>query len=133
MPSDFNKGNHIKKQGNTTLGKKVIRLGNNQHEISDSGYENRKIVESITKIKVEDGRYLSPERIVGESWTGLDIPEDRFAECCNPFENHEIRAVYLGIDGTVTEDGNVLCTECYEINKHRQKLNKWPLVNLDTY
>ena len=60
--------------------------------------------------------------IAGTSWTGCPIPNDHFATCCNPWEDHGYRLVYLKVDGYATELGNVLCTECYEKNKKKKRL-----------
>lgn len=78
-----------------------------------------------------DGRWLSPGKFVALSWTRMRIPDDRHAECMNPFMIHEQqRNVYLGIDGFLTRLGNVLCSECMELNDKRQMLKKWMVFGL---
>jgi len=72
--------------------------------------------------KADDGRILPVAQFVAESWTGIPTSQDRLHSCLNPFGHHEYRAVCLEIDGFATALGNVLCTECLEVNKKRQKL-----------
>ena len=84
--------------------------------------------ERVTKkFPIQDflGRFISPDMIVGKSWTGLLIPIDHIATCKNPWEDHSYRLVYLRQDGFVTESGNILCSECYEKNKKKDQLKKW--------
>jgi len=75
------------------------------------------------------GRFTPTENIVGISWTGLLVPEDHFCVCINPWENHGYRVVYLGVDGFITELGNILCAECFKKNEAKIKLTclltKW--------
>lgn len=66
-----------------------------------------------------DGRWLRLDQFVAISWTGLAVPQDRFAVCLNPFEHHDYRVVYLDIDGCATELSNVLCSECLAYQKKR--------------
>lgn len=68
-----------------------------------------------------DGRLLPVSDFTAESWTGKDVPEDRQSICLNPFEQHDTRLVYLGVDGGTTEKGNVLCSECFEFNRQRKE------------
>jgi len=67
-----------------------------------------------------DGRWLNIDEFVAYSWTGLFVPKDRLASCINPYELHDdYRLVYLGLDGIVTDLGNVLCRECVEVQERR--------------
>jgi hypothetical protein len=75
----------------------------------------------------QDGRWLPMDEYVGISWTGLTVPKDRTGHCLNPFELHDLRLVYLDIDGFVTDQGNVLCTECFE---YQEKKLFWKKVLL---
>jgi hypothetical protein len=69
-----------------------------------------------------DGRRLRMDQYVAESWNGIPTPQERLYSCLNPFGHHEYRPVCLEIDGLITTLGNVLCDECFEVNKKRQKL-----------
>jgi hypothetical protein len=79
-------------------------------------------------ITVADGRVVLPTDIGGESWTGLPVPRDRLGECLNPFGNHQVRCVYLGIDGVITDLGNILCDEC-KYQNYKQYRDALSLIN----
>lgn len=66
-----------------------------------------------------DGRWLSMDEFIANSWTGLMVPKDRLASCLNPFEIHGYRLVYLGLDGIISDLGNVLCQQCVDAQKRR--------------
>lgn len=79
-----------------------------------------------------DGRRLRVDQYVATSWTGIPTPQERLYSCLNPFGHHDYRPVCLEIDGHITTLGNVLCDECFEVNKKRQKL--WiKIVTLGLY
>ena len=66
-----------------------------------------------------DGRWLIMDEFIANSWTGLMVPKDRLASCLDPFELHDYRLVYLGLDGIISDLGNVLCQQCVEAQKRR--------------
>jgi hypothetical protein len=106
--------------------KQVINVNGQRITISQTGYEfdrNGQPIEinEVQTVIAADGRILQPTDFGGMSWTGLAVPTDRFAECLNPFGHHDHRPVYLGIDGLVTELGNVLCNECADFNYERMR------------
>lgn len=104
--------------------KQVINVNGQRIPISQTVYEDDANgqpikVNEVQTITAADGRILPPTDFSGFSWTGLVVPHDRWAECLDPFGHHIHRAVYLGIDGLVTELGNVLCNECADFNYQR--------------
>ena len=115
---------NARKRTSTFQRKQVINVNGQRIPISQTGYEldsNGQPIEvnEVQTITAADGRILTPTDFGGISWTGLAVPSDRFAECLNPFGHHDHRPVYLGIDGLVTELGNVLCNECADFNYQR--------------
>ena len=76
------------------------------------------------------GRVIRNDDVAGWSWTGLPIPQDCIARCLNPWKEHSHRLVFLEIDGFVTESGNVLCSECNEMQENKLKWKKWLLGGL---
>lgn len=146
MPNDrFNNRNHgnsqeeIRKPAeNTThraestlLDKKIIRLPNGQEFVISITYLQKDQQGQWEKVTIElpitdaSGRFISPETIVGVSWTGLGIPFDHFAACLNPWKDHGYRLVYLNIDGFISKEGKALCTDCNEKNDKKRKLKKY--------
>ena len=116
----------------TLINTEIIRLPNGEECISkktvlkknqDTGNWEKET--KLMPIPDSSGRYIYMDIISGKSWTDLLIPNDHFAACRNPWEDHDYRLVYLKKDGHVTELGNVLCSECYEKNKKKEKLKKW--------
>ena len=120
----FQRPENARKRLSTLQRRQVLNVNGQRIMISQTGYEydaNGQPIEinEVQTITAADGRILPPTDFGGISWTGLVVPHDRFAECLNPFGNHLHRAVYLGIDGLVTELGNVLCNECADFNYQR--------------
>jgi hypothetical protein len=73
----------------------------------------------LTHSLAADGRWLRASEFVAVSWTGLQVPRDSVSQCLNPFEEHPFRLVYLNLDGYMTAAGNVLCSECIQIQRRR--------------
>ncbi|MCP3933675.1 MAG: hypothetical protein GY705_31795 [Bacteroidetes bacterium] len=71
------------------------------------------------------GRHIPCQSIVGDSWTELPIPQDSYSLCKNPWKYHFPRAVFIEVDGFQTDIGNVLCTECWDLNEKKKKLKEW--------
>lgn len=116
----------------TLIEKRFIHFPNGQKFIAeDTTLQKNPITgqweKIINEIPIIDssGRYIPPDKIAGKSWKGHDIPLDHFATCLNPWEDHGYRLVYLKEDGRATDSGNVLCEECYEKNKKKQRLKNW--------
>lgn len=108
----------------TLLGEEVFDQDGQEKVIWTEGYV-RKPDGSIVKQRklaqkmAADGRWIRADEFGGRSWSGLEVPKDRYTECADPFEWHGQRPVYLYQDGRVTKLGNVLCTECWEHQKKR--------------
>ena len=70
------------------------------------------------------GRVLTPNElgIYCRSWTGHMTPEWDHGLCAMcQIEYGRKRYVYLGLDGSVTEEGNCLCHECWPVNETRKR------------
>jgi hypothetical protein len=97
-------------------------------EASVGGGFVRRVKQNL--VKVADGRFVSVTEIVGVSWGGLHVPKDREGYCVDSFGHHldvgdnPRPLVFLGVDGFVTELGNVLCTPCFVFNKGRAAWRK---------
>ena len=84
------------------------------------GVVTRQVSDSM--VVAADGRMYSATDFGGFSWTNEWSPAELLVACLNPFEHHGQRLVFVGVDGGVTDAGNVLCGECFEHNKGRQAL-----------
>ena len=109
---------------NTLLREESIDIRGNEIVSSTETYIRNKDNSWVRRRKVSheiaaDGRWVPVKEFGAFSWTGLAIPSDSVFSCLNPFELHVLRLVYVGLDGVVTDLGNVLCQECYEIQKKR--------------
>ena len=90
----------------TLIEKRIIHLPNGQeHVAEDTILQKNEITgqweKIINELPIPDssGRYFFADMIAGTSWTGCPIPNDHFATCCNPWEDHGYRLVYLKVDG----------------------------------
>ena len=118
--------------GSTLVGKTIIRFPDGREYIAkettlqknEATGQWEKIIKEIS-VTDTSGRYINPDMIVGISWQGHQIPSDHLASCANPYDDHGYRLVFLHIDGSVTEKGNVLCSDCYKKNEKKQKFKKW--------
>lgn len=98
--------------------------------IKNVGGEPIKVIQSLFTIDPL-GRKVPLNYMSGISWSGYPVPSDRFGSCLNPFKRHaEHRAICLGIDGEVTEKGNMLCTDCIEWQDKQILLSRLLLFGL---
>jgi hypothetical protein len=103
-------------------GDEEIVLSSENNVVGDDGKVRRR--NTTFEKQAADGRWLPLDDFAAVSWNGEAVPGDRHYSCLNPFGHHEYRVVYLEIDGFVTDLGNILCKECFEVNKSREKLKK---------
>ena len=126
-PDDKDNQNRPDGPPSTLLGEEIIDLGGNEIVSWTEGYIKKGDDSLVRQRKLRhecaaDGRWLRIDEFIAISWTGLAIPKDSIASCLNPFDRHNYRLIYLNLDGTVTELGNVLCWECWE---HQEKRLFW--------
>jgi hypothetical protein len=130
IPKDLSKPGAQRRAKAMTLDGQQIVESQEDSLVGDDG-----VIQDISSTHYQtahDGRRLKVDQYVATSWSGIPTPSDRLYTCLNPFGHHEYRAVYLEIDGLTTVLGNVLCTECFEVNKKRQ--NPWiRIVTLGIY
>ena len=122
---DLSKPGHRRRAKVITIDGKPIIESQEDSLIGDDG-----VIQDTSSTHYEtapDGRRLKPNQFVAESWTGIPTSQDRLYSCLNPFGHHDYRPVCLEIDGLATTLGNVLCTECLEVNGNRQKLKIFTL------
>jgi hypothetical protein len=115
---------------NTLLREEVMQLGGHEIVTRTEAYVRKEDGSIVRQSKTNctmaaDGRWLKVDEFGGTSYTGQAVPNDRLAYCLNPFEDHEQRLVYVGVDGVITERGNVLCAGCLE---HQKKRLFWKAV-----
>ena len=123
----------LREQVKVIDGKPIPVIGEAYIKRKDQDGNERLVKQALTNhVTAADGRWLKVDDFGAISWTGLPIPIDRFiGPCLNPFDLHnEDRLVYLGVDGTLTPYGNILCADCVEHQDKRLMLKKLLLFGL---
>ena len=121
---DSNDDNEQKRPPSTTLREEVMDIGGREIVTETEAYikkaDGSLVRQRVTKYEMAaEGRWVKVSDYGALSYSGYPVPRDSLAECLNPFDKHDLRLVYINLDGFVSERGNVLCADCLKVQRNR--------------